>query len=253
MLSKPAQVSMGEAWFEIAKPEHFWFVRRFEVLRKLWRPSGPSASFLEIGCGNGVLQRQFEDAFDSPMDGADLHLESLQRNLSRRGKLYCYDIFEQRADLLRRYDGIMLFDVLEHLTEPGEFLRTALQHLKPGGECLIHVPAGQWLFSAYDEAVGHQRRYSIRSLQALCESAGLTVERASYWGICLIPLLVIRKWLMGKAGSKESTIEKGMRPRSSLADRWLLRLSRLDFLPQTIVGTSILVVAKSSGARSTYE
>src|SRR2546427_4118584 len=31
-------------------------------------------------------------------------------------------------------------------------------HLAPGGKLVVNVPAGKWLHSAYDEAVGHLRR-----------------------------------------------------------------------------------------------
>src|SRR5437870_3830747 len=34
-LSAPAEVSMGNRWFEIASVDHFWIRRRFEVLQRL--------------------------------------------------------------------------------------------------------------------------------------------------------------------------------------------------------------------------
>ena len=164
MLSQPAPVSMGEAWFDIAQPDPFWFVRRFEVLRQLWRPAAGMTSLLEIGCGNGVLQRQFEDEFQLPMDGADLHLESLQRNISRRSKLYCYDIFERRPELAGRYDGVVLFDVIEHLNDPQPFLTAALP--RPARRTMFDSFAGQYIFR-HDAAVGHKALFGGRPSGAL--------------------------------------------------------------------------------------
>ena len=42
---------------------------------------------------------------------------------------------------------ILLFDVLEHITEEDQFLNALLFHLKPHGKLVINVPAGQWAFS----------------------------------------------------------------------------------------------------------
>jgi hypothetical protein len=60
----------------------------------------------------------------------------------------------------------------------------------------------------------------------------------------MIPLLLARKLLVRSGPSKETIIQNGMQPRSPLIDRWLLRWSRVDFLPQRFAGTSILVVAR---------
>jgi hypothetical protein len=61
--SKPLMGIMADQYFDLATPRHFWCRRRFEVLRKLADERLRSATrAAEIGCGNGVLQRQIEDA-----------------------------------------------------------------------------------------------------------------------------------------------------------------------------------------------
>src|SRR6478672_6951732 len=72
-LSEAQSVSMGESWFEIVNLDHFWMIRRFEVLRKLARPVlDPKLSHCEIGCGTGLLQRQLELETGLKVDGFDL-------------------------------------------------------------------------------------------------------------------------------------------------------------------------------------
>ena len=73
-----------------------------------------------------------------------------------------YNIHDRAPDLAARYDAIILFDVIEHIESPAEFLASALYHLKPGGRVFINVPALQSLYSKFDVAVGHYRRYSKR-------------------------------------------------------------------------------------------
>jgi hypothetical protein len=78
-----------------------------------------------------------------------------------------------RNDLLKdlapdlMFDCIMYVDVLEHIEHDRAELETAQRHLNPGGHLVVIAPAHQWLFSEFDTAVGHFRRYSRGSLQAV--------------------------------------------------------------------------------------
>ncbi len=65
-----------------------------------------------------------------------------------------------------RFDTILYIDVLEHIEDDRGELTKALAHLQPGGRIVILAPAHQTLFSPFDEAVGHFRRYDRRSLRA---------------------------------------------------------------------------------------
>src|ERR1700745_702861 len=116
ILSDPRVVSMSDKWFDIVNLDHFWTRRRFDVLRALLRRLSvfPDRA-CEIGCGNGLVQRQIEDRFSITVDGIDLHMSALKASVSRKGKLFCYDIFEQRPEFREMYDFLILFDVLEHI------------------------------------------------------------------------------------------------------------------------------------------
>src|SRR3954466_2531584 len=122
-LSKPLTEIMAEEYFDLASPQHFWCKRRFEVLQKLAdKRLRSSVKAAEIGCGNGVLQRQIEDAYELSPAGFDLHEAALRRNMCRRGEVYCYDI-HQRDDAFRKaFDLLLLFDVLEHIQDQDRFL-----------------------------------------------------------------------------------------------------------------------------------
>ena len=58
-------------------------------------------------------------------------------------------------------------DVLEHIADDrGEVVR-ALARLRTGGQLVVMSPAHQWLYTEFDRAIGHERRYDTRSLRAL--------------------------------------------------------------------------------------
>jgi hypothetical protein len=77
------------------------------------------------------------------------------------------------------FDTIVYLDVLEHIEDDRAELALAAAHLRPGGRVLVLAPAHQSLFSPFDRAVGHFRRYARKSLSAIGPAA-LTLERLEY-------------------------------------------------------------------------
>jgi SAM-dependent methyltransferase len=249
-LSPPMEVSMADRWFEIAALDHFWIKRRFDVTKTLAGGLISGAKLLaEIGCGHGLLQRQVEEVYNKPVTGFDLNEFALKQNLSQQGPLCCYDICAQKPELKGTFDLIFLFDVLEHIPDEKLFLEAVAFHLAPGGRLIINVPSGQWLFSAYDTAAGHQRRYSIGTLRKAAKLADLKVEKWSYWGLPLLPTLMARKvWLMGKY-DEDKIISSGFDPGSRVINQALLLASRCEPLPQKLVGTSLMAVLEFGSPR----
>src|SRR5579862_539201 len=186
-LSRPAAVSMGDGYFELATLDHFWVHRRFDVLRSLAGETIADAkNIAEIGCGNGLLQRQIELAYGREVTGCDLNAFGLSRNVSQGSPVLCYDILERNEQLRQRFDLVLLFDVLEHIAEEGDFIEAIKFHMAPGGTLVINVPAGPWAFSSYDTAAGHVRRYSIRTLRKSLEPHGFVTAKCTYWGLPLL-------------------------------------------------------------------
>src|SRR5260370_32993900 len=217
ILSNPRAVNMADEWFDIANLDHFWTRRRFDVLTTLLRRLSVSPGrACEIGCGNGLVQRQIEDRFGIPVDGIDLNLSALKASISCKGKLFCYDIFEERPEFRETYDFLFLFDVLEHIEDQLGFLTRAVDFVRPGGWIAINVPARQELFSAFDAQVGHVRRYSLESLSEVVAKAGLNEKVTTYWGYPLRPLLWERK-IMLKSTRGDQIIQTRFSRRGALA------------------------------------
>ncbi|MBV9489984.1 MAG: class I SAM-dependent methyltransferase [Verrucomicrobia bacterium] len=247
-ISAPKPVNMAEEWFTIADLNHFWVRRRFEVAKVLLgnliaRQRGVAVA--EIGCGNGLLQRQFEDQLSVEVDGFDLNLAALRANVSRRSRLFYYDIAEDDKAFAGRYDFLLLFDVIEHIEDDGAFLRLAARMLKPDGRVVINVPAWQQLYSRYDERAGHLRRYSRRDLTAVVQASGFRVKRWTYWGAPLIPLLLVRQRQL-KDVPPERVIEQGFSPRNRWLNEALAWWAKLELVPGNPLGTSLMIVAEGA-------
>jgi len=65
------------------------------------------------------------------------------------------------------FDSIVYIDVLEHIKDDRTEVELAANHLKPGGFLIVLSPAHQWLFTPFDSAIGHYRRYNKSSLKAV--------------------------------------------------------------------------------------
>ena len=61
-----------------------------------------------------------------------------------------------------KFNTIIYLNVLEHIKEDKKEIKTALSKLKLGGHLIILVPAHQKLYSKFDKAIGHCRRYDIK-------------------------------------------------------------------------------------------
>jgi SAM-dependent methyltransferase len=85
------------------------------------------------------------------------------------------------ADLhpTEHFDAVLYIDVLEHIRDDGGELARAAAHIAKGGHLVVLSPAHQWLYSPFDQAIGHERRYTRESLRASAP-ADLRLVRLHY-------------------------------------------------------------------------
>lgn len=241
-LSQPQAVSMGEEWFRFATADHFWMQWRHCLLvRALSRAGGEVRNVLDIGCGHGIAREMLEHDLGIAVDGCDLNRSALEMAKPGKGRLFVYNILEQEPSLLERYDAVLLLDVIEHIDDDAAFVRAALRHLRPGGIVAINVPASMMLFSDYDRAVGHVRRYTPDGLRKLLGSCGVAVQGVQPWGLLMIPLLLVRKTLLRRA-KRANTIRTGFAPPNAVSRLLLHSMKTVETrLPFRVpFGTSIL-------------
>jgi SAM-dependent methyltransferase len=132
------------------------------------------------------------------------------------------------------FDAIAYVDVLEHIEADREELRAAAAHLKPGGHLVVLAPAHNGLYTAFDKAIGHVRRYSKSSLLDLTPP-GTTVARAFYLDSAGLLASGANRFLLKSAMPTAGQVR--------LWDRMIVPISRiLDPLTAHAMGKSVVVV-----------
>jgi SAM-dependent methyltransferase len=83
------------------------------------------------------------------------------------------------ADLAESFDTIIYIDVLEHIEDDAAEMARAAARLNRGGHVIVLAPAHGFLYTPFDAAIGHFRRYSRASLRSAAP-AGLRESKIIY-------------------------------------------------------------------------
>jgi SAM-dependent methyltransferase len=174
---------------------HWWFrARRDLALRQVRRAAGALGhpgrrlALLDYGCAEG-FDLPYLAEFGAP-EGADV-----SDTLAAAPPAHPVHVVPRDLPRLRgRFDIVTCLDVLEHLDDDVDGLRTIASLLVPGGQIVVTVPAYAWLWSGEDEISAHRRRYTRAALVAAGRAAGLEVVYASYFNASLLPAMAAVVW-----------------------------------------------------------
>jgi 2-polyprenyl-3-methyl-5-hydroxy-6-metoxy-1,4-benzoquinol methylase len=200
-----------EAYLMMAEleEEHWWFSGKraiaSDIIHQFHLPQ--QAKILDIGCGTGGNLSMLSQY------GQVMGIESneLSRRIAQQKHANKFEIHPgtMPGDLHlfanQTFDLICLFDVLEHIEQEIDTLKSIQRVMKPDARLFITVPAYCWLWSIQDHIHQHKRRYHATSLRKAGLNAGLFPERISYYNTLLAPLGIIARLLDKLFKNKKST------------------------------------------------
>jgi SAM-dependent methyltransferase len=81
------------------------------------------------------------------------------------------------------FDLVCALDIIEHVEDDHGAVAEIARVVKPGGTVLLSAPLHQRLWTAFDDFVGHKRRYEPADLFSKLAAHGLTIERTAVYGM----------------------------------------------------------------------
>jgi ubiquinone/menaquinone biosynthesis C-methylase UbiE len=230
--------------------EHWYYAGKRQLVRE-WleraAPPRPSDTLLDCGAGTGLFAQEIETRCRVLV--LDEHEESLRRLRDRfrpEQVLRLADGALPLADASLEY--VTALDVLEHVPDDDAVVRGFLRVLKPGGVAIVTVPASMALWSDWDDALHHYRRYDRAQLRALFAEPDWEIVYLNYTNVLVFPIAwLVRKtrWLRARLGWRA----RG-RSEDRVPPRWLNALLRGTFVRMARsrvpfpFGVSLVLVAR---------
>jgi SAM-dependent methyltransferase len=173
----------------------FWFRARSRLIVSAFRRHFPDArSFLEVGCGGGVVLAALREALpELRLVGGELYPEGLEVARRRLPDTELVELDARSLPYESEFDVVGAFDVLEHIDEDVEALRQMVRAARSGGGVLVLVPQHPWLWSEHDEIVEHRRRYTRKELVAKAGASGIEILEVTSFVTSLLPVMAVSR------------------------------------------------------------
>ncbi len=167
---------------------HWWYRARRNILIDFLKGHLPSGrKILDLGCGTGFLLEELNHWGEgwgieaSPIARAACKESSVPRVFApdefRRGERQTFDI-------------VCLFDVLEHVENEEAFFQEWSNCFHSETKLVVSVPAFPLLWGNHDEASGHYRRYTRKTLHKTLGKCGYHEVKGTYFNTLLFPLVL---------------------------------------------------------------
>ncbi|MEW5833256.1 MAG: class I SAM-dependent methyltransferase [Campylobacterota bacterium] len=232
-----------------AEEYHFWFIARKEfIFSQIKNIIEMTSNIIEIGAGTGNVSRYLQSHGCQNLCVGELHLNGLKYAKSY-GIETCYQFDLLKSPFQEEFDGVCMFDVLEHIENNTLALQNVHTMLKSNGKIILTVPAHMWLWNRDDAIAGHKTRYTKKRLNKILEEAGFEIIISRYFFIFIVPLLWLRR-LLNRDHHKQVIKEEYTQKISinPIINTILLFITRIEnklnnFLPN-MFGGSLLIIAR---------
>ena len=235
--------------------EHWYYSGKRQFVRD-WiaraRPPARADLLLDCGAGTGLFAEEMTSYCRVMV--LDDHEEALRMLRTRFKPEQSLSLAGDRVPLPdASLEYVTALDVLEHVPDDAAVVRGFHRLLKPGGLAVVTVPAGMALWSDWDVALHHFRRYDREQLQAIFPAAAWEVVYVNYTNVLVYPAVwAVRRW---RAWRKKGGAIAGGGGRSEdrIPPRWINAVLRATFVRMAQwrvrlpFGVSLLLVARRRG------
>lgn len=164
------EYSMGSYW-----GASFRALRKQQAER-LAQLTSSHEHYMDIGCGVGHYLELAAPYFRHVV-GVEPSTTGVQA-CKEKGFHVVQDYFHAALEFHTAFDAITIIEVMEHIEQPLILLQAAANKLSDDGVILVEVPNGQRILEKrlfYNLCTDHIQYFSVSSLAALAQRAGLSV------------------------------------------------------------------------------
>ena len=172
--------------------DHFDSASSFRKYQILLIKKFITGKFLEVGAGKGGLIPFYKKLLkDITIIEPEKKLFKLlkKKYLNKKIKIKNQTI----NNIVRKYNTIIYYDVLEHIKNDLQEVTSAEKRLKKNGHLIFSVPAYQFFYSSFDKSVGHFKRYNKKDFIKLEKKTGLKIKKLVYYDSIGFFFLVLNK------------------------------------------------------------
>lgn len=194
---------------------------------------------LEVGCGVGSFTKLIteQSQFDS-LYCIDISKPAIdyirQKEFIKDIRFECIDLINVEGE----FDFIVCMNVMEHVEDDRLFFAKILSLLKPQGILFLLVPSHKFLYSNFDKAAGHFKRYTKEMMNQFELPRDVTLLKQFYFNL----IGALGYWVVYKA-LKSNNIND-TEGEIGMFDKYVVPFSR-TFLPEsTPIGISLISIYK---------
>lgn len=207
-----------------------------DIVRKLSKLASSNTRVLEFGAGIGSLAQIWMKK--NGIKPICLEIDPNLKNIIQDRGFECHSKLD---DIEGEFDLIYSSNVLEHIEDDQKALQQLYQKLKAGGILALYLPAFQCLYSDFDAAIGHYRRYEKRDLISKLKGANFIIEKCEY-----ADCMGFFAWLTTKIKKNDHNIKQSDGKQLKLYDQYIFPVSNaLDsFGVKYLFGKNLLATAQ---------
>jgi ubiquinone/menaquinone biosynthesis C-methylase UbiE len=199
---------------------------------------------LEFGAGTGNFSLMIKNKCEylDIIDEKDKSISFLRERLKFEKNInITQSDIENIRKVKKKFDAIVLLNVLEHIKEDDSAIETLLSLLNSDGTLIIQVPSFNFLYSDFDRSVGHYRRYKKKDFLLKSNNLNFHIEEMYYFN----PVGAIGWWFnycllkkieIGKKSTSEFQIK--------FYDKYIMPFVKFFDTKKNFFGVSLFVIIK---------
>jgi len=182
-----------EEYLSLSRVEdRHWFYQAKREIARYWLnrcgPVKPDSLLVDCGAGTGRFAEEMSSfcnvlAIDDHAESLEIAQSKLGAEHVRSGSCTSLPLPDQSADF------VTALDVLEHVCDDSIAVAEIARILKNNGVAVITVPALSQLWSDWDVALQHFRRYNRKSLKATLSHPQLRLTHMDYINVFALPAI----------------------------------------------------------------